>query len=147
MRSCRLDRSDSRRIRIIGIAGIVGIAVLFVLGIALLFFFDPASSPIFPPCLFHLLTGLWCPGCGSGRALHALVHFDILGALDLNPLMVISLPFLGYAAASRALLYLRGKGLPRMLAAPFWGWLVLVVIIVYWVLRNVPIFPFTLLAP
>ena len=30
-------------------------------------------------CLFHSYTGLYCPGCGSGRAVHALFEGRIAG--------------------------------------------------------------------
>jgi hypothetical protein len=123
------------------------VTALLASAAALLFFFDPAASPIFPPCPFHFFTGLWCPGCGSARALHALVHGRFVAALDLNPLMVVFLPFIGYAAVSGALLYLTGRGLPRIFTAPFWGWFVVVVVILFWVLRNVPVFPLSVLAP
>ena len=55
-------------------------------GIWLLRTFDPnvAGSP-FPPCLFRLLTGHYCIGCGLTRALHALVHGDLPRALSMNP--------------------------------------------------------------
>ncbi|MEJ2068687.1 MAG: DUF2752 domain-containing protein, partial [Deltaproteobacteria bacterium] len=53
--------------------GIVA-AVVLISGIVILYFFKPGQSPIYPPCPFHLITGLYCPGCGSLRALHALFH-------------------------------------------------------------------------
>lgn len=114
---------------------------------AFLFFFNPALSQWYPPCLFHKLTGLYCPGCGSLRALHQLLHGHLLTALSLNPLMVLLLPFLGYAFISRMLLALRGKPLPRIFIPAFWLWLLFAVIIAYWILRNIPFFPFNCLAP
>jgi len=65
-----------------------------------LYFHDPAAAGFFPPCPFHYLTGLHCPGCGTLRATHQLLHGHPLAALDLNPLMVLSLPFLAYAFLS-----------------------------------------------
>jgi hypothetical protein len=126
---------------------IIGMGIIVVVGAIIFYFNDPATSSFFPPCPFHLITGLWCPGCGSGRALHGLLHGDILHALDLNPLMVLSLPFLGYAGASRLCLYIRGKGLPRILGGRFWGWFVACVVLVYWVARNIAVYPLTVLAP
>ena len=41
---------------------------------AVLFFFNPAQSGFYPFCVFHRTTGLLCPGCGSLRALHQLLH-------------------------------------------------------------------------
>lgn len=55
---------------------------------------DPASSGFFPPCIFLKLTGFECPGCGSTRCLHQLLHGNVKEALDLNLLAVIALPWL-----------------------------------------------------
>lgn len=57
--------------------------------------FDPnVAGSFFPPCPFHEITGLFCPGCGITRALHALAHFDLWRALAMNALVVSSLPLL-----------------------------------------------------
>lgn len=117
-------------------------------GAAILFAFDPATSDLYPPCPFHALTGLYCPGCGTTRALHQLLHGHPGVAFGLNPLMVVMLPFLGYWLVSCVASGVRGRPLlPVVFASPSWGWLVLVVILAYWVLRNVPLYPFSLLAP
>ncbi|MFC5571102.1 DUF2752 domain-containing protein [Lysobacter yangpyeongensis] len=66
-----------------------------LVGIGLLRAFDPnAAGSWFPSCLFHDLTGLYCPGCGITRALHALVHFDLRRALAMNAFFVLCLPLL-----------------------------------------------------
>lgn len=71
-------------------------AVLAVAGgIALLRSFDPnTAGSWFPSCLFHDVTGWYCPGCGITRALHALVHFDLMRAFAMNAFFVLSLPLL-----------------------------------------------------
>lgn len=38
-----------------------------------------------PPCLFHLITGYYCPGCGGTRAVRALLHGNILRSLYYHP--------------------------------------------------------------
>jgi hypothetical protein len=115
--------------------------VLAALGVgavlALVFFFNPATTHLLPTCPFHALTGLYCPGCGSTRALHRLMHGDVEAALRFNPLMVATLPVLG------VLLIRRDSATVR----PVWIWLLLAVVIGYGVLRNIPVHPFTLLAP
>lgn len=72
-------------------------AALFAI---LLFYyiFDPASYVWMPQCFFHKLTGLQCMGCGSQRAVHALLHGDIASAFLANAYMVSALPFLGFLA-------------------------------------------------
>ncbi|MFI9380160.1 DUF2752 domain-containing protein [Kutzneria sp. NPDC052558] len=43
------------------------------------------------PCWFHALTGADCPFCGGSRALGALLHGDLAGALRFNAFAVILL--------------------------------------------------------
>lgn len=125
----------------------IGIVLAVTVASGILFFVDPETTPLFPPCPFYWLTGLWCPGCGSGRALHALLHGEMLRALDYNSLMVVSLPFLAYAGVSGLILSFRGKGLPRMLHGRYWGWFVVCLVILYWIARNIPVYPLSVLAP
>jgi Protein of unknown function (DUF2752) len=120
---------------------------LVLAGSTILFLFDPAESDFYPPCPFRFCTGLYCPGCGTTRALHALLHGNVVEAFGVNPLMVLMLPFLGYSLLSYAAFEVTGRPLPSLLTSPFWGWLVLGTILVYWALRNIPLYPFSLLAP
>lgn len=55
---------------------------------------SPTSNPILPPCPLYALTGIYCPGCGSTRATHALLNGDLIAAFDFNPLMVLAIPVL-----------------------------------------------------
>lgn len=68
------------------------------------FFIDPSEFPFTPRCMFHELTGLKCPGCGSQRMLHALVHGDISEAWHQNALLMVAIPVLiplGWLEATR----------------------------------------------
>lgn len=38
------------------------------------------------PCLFQMITGLYCPGCGGTRAALSLLHGQILRSLLYNPI-------------------------------------------------------------
>jgi len=113
----------------------------------LLCIFDPASSGIFPPCPVHYLTGWYCPGCGSLRALHALLRGDLMRAWAMNPLTVMLLPFLSYGLISEALVRMRGRGLPQPAFSAGQIRALFVVIVVFGVVRNLPVRPFALLAP
>jgi hypothetical protein len=116
-------------------------------GAVLLELFDPATSGIFPPCPLRYLTGWYCPGCGSLRAIHQLLHGNLRSAWALNPLTVVLLPFLTYGLASLALLELRGRGLPQPFLRAGWIRALCVVIILFGIARNLPMHPFDLLAP
>ena len=70
-----------------------------VAGAAVLLRFPPAVYSFYPRCPIHEYLHLQCPGCGSTRALAALLHGHVAEALHLNALFVMLLPFLaGYAA-------------------------------------------------
>ena len=55
---------------------------------AMVFFFNPSTHGFYPVCMFHALTGLNCPGCGTTRALYALLHGNLLLALKDNALFI-----------------------------------------------------------
>lgn len=101
------------------------------------YFLDPGRVAFLPTCPLHTLTGLYCPGCGSTRALHQLAHGQVARAFGLNPLVVTLLPVIGYLTLRRE---------PGTIK-PVWVWVLLGTIAVFGVLRNVPLRPFTLLAP
>ncbi len=48
------------------------------------------------PCVFHLVTGLKCPGCGVTRLLVSLSHFDFKSAFHYNAFVFITSPLLLY---------------------------------------------------
>lgn len=56
---------------------------------------DPSRSAWLPECLFHRMTGWLCYGCGSTRALHALLHANLTDSLRLNALLIPTLVWLG----------------------------------------------------
>jgi len=105
---------------------------------------DPNQPGHYPTCPFLFLTGLYCPGCGALRTLHALAHLDVAGALSLNVLVVAALPLL--AAMWGAWVIRAWTGRPmRWLAPASWLWAGVGLVLTFWVLRNLPAFSF--LAP
>lgn len=97
-----------------------------VLGCVLLFFRDPADGAPFPACPFHALTGLDCPVCGTGRALHRLLHGRLHEAFSLNALAVLAVPTLVVLLTLRVPLSRRAQ------------WTLVALASVFTVARNLP---------
>ncbi len=75
---------------------VVGVAIAMVM-VYIYRTYDPASGESvipFPKCPFKVLTGLDCPGCGSQRAIHSLLHGEIVGAWRQNAFMIVSIPYI-----------------------------------------------------
>ena len=116
-------------------------------GLLLLRRLDPARSLIFPPCPLRYFTGLYCPGCGSLRAIHALLQGDLRQAWAMNALTVTMLPFIGYGLISEIHRHFRGRPMPGMMMPASWIRALCVLIVLFGVARNLPFYPFNLLAP
>lgn len=114
--------------------GMVAAALVFA-GAAVLFLFNPAQHGFYPICIFHATTGLLCPGCGSLRALHALLHGNIVTAFLLNPLLIGSLPLIAVLGL-RAVLSLAGMPLSPLRISGAWLWAGTALVILFGVLRN-----------
>ena len=118
---------------------ILNVAVMFAL-LVVAVYRDPSVLTTFPPpCIFRKATGIYCPGCGSTRALRALFAGDFLAALRYNPFSVAVI------FALPALLVLRR---PRFRALYYrLAVVVCAVVLVFTVLRNVPHPTFDFLRP
>ncbi len=123
------------------------LGLLAAIGVGAVYFVDPRVAGNYPPCPFLYLTGCYCPGCGSLRAVHRLLHGDLPGAFGYNPLTVVVLPFLAVAVGDRVARFWVKAWLPTWVMPPQIAWGVLVAIIAFWALRNLPVHPFVMLAP
>lgn len=127
------------------------IALIFLLfgGFFILYFsYNPSENSFFIPCPIYYITGFFCPGCGSQRAIHLLLHGDVIGAFRFNPLMVLTLPILIYGLGITVANWIFGTSFRFMLFYSklfIFGYFGLAIL--YWVLRNLPLYPFNLLAP
>ena len=102
---------------------------------------DPAERTVFPPCPFRTVTGLWCPGCGMTRALHQLLHGDVVGAVHLNALAVptVVLAVVAWSAWLLGALGRRPAWLERVARPPLLAVVLAIAVSVgFAVLRNLP---------
>ena len=116
---------------------VLGFAILCAL--AVLFFFNPATHGFYPVCLFHVLTGFYCPGCGGTRAVYQLLHGHLLRALHDNALFVLTLTGLTAQGARFVVQKIRNRP-AAFTVSPIMLWAFLVTVFVFTVLRNLPAF-------
>ncbi|MBC8034243.1 MAG: DUF2752 domain-containing protein [Chitinophagaceae bacterium] len=126
---------------------IVSVAVISIS--LLYFFFPPSRYSFYPSCPFHALTNLYCPGCGSQRALSHLLHGHLWNAASSNLLLVLTTPFLLYSAFVFVWNTFSNKpGMKqRFFHSPVFVKLLLVLVLVFAILRNIDAYPFSWLAP
>lgn len=111
---------------------------------AAVWFGDPTTpgGPL-PVCPTKALLGIDCPGCGSMRMLYSVMHGDLLGAAKFNALAVVALVLLVFAFAT----WTYGRVIGRRM----WSWqqyrwsalMTMVLVLVWFVVRNLPFAPFT----
>ena len=115
--AARIRQNRKMRIALVLCAGAV-----CLIGAVYLYFHNPYSYPL--PCIFY--SDAFC----------------------YNPLMTILLPLIGIYIAARAIDWMitGGNHIDGKISVKLLVW-ILIFIFIYGILRNIPVFPFNLLAP
>lgn len=126
-------------------------SILIGLGLIVYYFFtnNPSNNEAaFLRCPSNFLFDINCPGCGAQRSFYHLLHFEFAQAFRFNALFIIFFPLLVYCLGvwMYNLVFKQQKSI-RFLSSNriLLGFLLL--ILVFGILRNLPFYPFTLLAP
>lgn len=112
-------------------------------------YYKETDSTWINQCTIHRFTGLDCPGCGGQRSLHSLLHGNIKEALRYNSLFIVGIPFLiyFYYIAIRVYVLKQKQYLQSFVFSKKFAYTFLATILLFFILRNIPIFPFTYLSP
>ncbi len=122
-------------------------ALVIPVGIVILYAVPPTESSHYPKCFFYGITGLHCPGCGTARCYHALLHGRLLQAVAYNFLAILALPIFFIEMYRQTYITFKNRPVIFFRYPTFLLRGILCLFIAYWILRNLPWFPFTLLAP
>ncbi|MCQ0004199.1 DUF2752 domain-containing protein [Actinomadura madurae] len=99
---------------------------------------DPGEPGHYPGCPFLALTGFYCPGCGMTRFVYALTHGHLGAAFGFNPLLFVVLPVFGYLYVRWTVRTAQGLPMRSALLRPAVAYSFVGVLIVYWIVRNLP---------
>jgi hypothetical protein len=86
-----------------GLSVTLGIVATVVV-LTLLYLFNPVETAYAPKCIFHVMTGLNCPGCGMQRFLHAFMHGNFLEAIHYNYMLIVLIPYMFFFGIERFIL-------------------------------------------
>lgn len=101
-------------------------------------YFNPYQVSFFPKCPFKSGTGLECPGCGSQRAVHYILNFQMASAFRENALLVISIPYvlLGIVVEN-----FKVYGTMARIRDTIYGYkamrIIAVIVVLWWLFRNI----------
>ena len=111
------------------------VKIVIFLFLLLFYFFINKLFNFSIPCPFYYITHLYCPGCGITRMFFSILHLEFYQAFRYNPLVFILLIL--------SIIYLKIKFILKKfninIKIPEYIWyILLVIIIVYGILRNIP---------
>lgn len=89
------------------------------------------------PCLLHIFTGYYCPGCGGTRAVYALFHLRLWESVCYHPLVPYAAAVYLWFMISHTIEKLsRGRLRIGMKWNPCWLWAALVILVVNVLIKN-----------
>lgn len=110
-------------------------AIIALVAIATAYYMLGPESGLYPRCMFRQLTGYDCPGCGSQRAIHALLHGHIAEAWYHNALLLIEIPLMAALLIAGSLRH-RYPLLHRLLNSRTLILTLLATIVLWTIIRN-----------
>lgn len=126
--------------------------VIIITACTIVYRVDPSKFQITPPCYLRYFTGLYCPGCGMTRALHCAMNLRFIDAFSYNLLWPFIITFISISLYMWFSFLVTGRSpfIPfnRLLKRhSSVAYVFIALLFAFWILRNIPVYPFTLLAP
>jgi hypothetical protein len=101
---------------------------------------DPHVPGAWGTCPWLLATGTYCPGCGGLRAVHDLVHLQVVDALSSNAFVVLTVLAVAVGWVAWFVATLRRRPLDvGSVVTPKLAYAAVVALLAFSVLRNTPV--------
>ena len=88
------------------------------------------------PCLFHLVTGFYCPGCGGTRSVRFLIHGNWRESFIYHPVV----PYMALVAAAELITWLLSKVFKKKKLfigrLPLFVYVGLGIVLINWAYKN-----------
>lgn len=118
------------------IAGWIIIAIMTI-GAAIMYIKGKTILNYVPPCMFHKITGLYCPGCGGTRAVFSFFRGEIVRSFKFHPLVPYTFILGGWFMLSQTVERLSKHRIKiGMSFRIIYIWIALVIITVNWIVKN-----------
>jgi hypothetical protein len=115
------------------VVGIVFFAAAAVFGFLYFKYLIPVLKI---PCIFRMMTGLYCPGCGGTRAVAALMHGHLLKSIWYHPVVLYSvIIYAAYMLTHTAAMFVPGiKGIRYR---DIYIYTALAIVIINFIIKNI----------
>ncbi len=115
--------------------GIIGLIVLLALMLAD-HYFPVQMGRIKLPCMFNVITGYYCPGCGGTRAFKALLGGHVIRSFMYNPTVLYGVGLYVWFMGSHILERVTKGKVKGLRYRHVYLWLIVVILVVNCVVRN-----------
>ncbi len=88
------------------------------------------------PCVFHIVTGLQCPGCGITHMCIALMHLQFHQAFLAHPVIFTLLPLWMVSLIKNTVLFIRTGNYQLTCVENILLYCSIVILLVYGIVRN-----------
>lgn len=109
---------------------------LLFAGILYIIFYSLTGFGI--PCVFHLLTGLECPGCGATRMIISVFHLDFKAAFKYNAALLVLSPVILFLLIQILIKYIKTGNQTLNKGQSVTLYVLIVLLILFTIVRNVP---------
>lgn len=114
--------------------------IILLIGIIYLIWYRLTHLGI--PCVFHMVTGLYCPGCGVTRMFLALLNIEFAEAFRSNCFVLILLPYGIFVYVRHYVYIIKGEAYTYKKYHRYILSVILILAFVFGVVRNIPYFYF-----
>ena len=118
------------------VVGIILAAIAIVIA-ALFALFPEVFARFRFPCMFHEITGLYCPGCGCTRAVKALLGGRIIDSFVYNPIVLYGVALYICFMGSQLFERLTKGKVKGLKYRHLYLWIALAIIVINCLVRNI----------